>query len=110
MKKTLYLLGIFAALSLPLLAGAQIPLPGGNPSQVGGVIQNIIDFVTNFIFIVAVGFIIYAAYLYLTSSGEQEKVTEARKVITYAIVAIIIAFLARSIISFIANSILHTTV
>lgn len=39
--------------------------------------------------------ILIAAYEYLTSAGDPEKVSKATKIITYAVVAIVVAFLAR---------------
>lgn len=44
--------------------------------------------------VVTVAFIVYAAYLYLTSQGDVEKVKTANRVILYAVVAVAVALLA----------------
>lgn len=58
-------------------------------------------YVTNWIFyiiLVAVMImILYAAFLFLTSSGSPEKAGKATKVITYAIIGMVIGLLARAI-------------
>lgn len=58
-------------------------------------------YVTNWIFyiilIVVMVMILYAAFLFLTSSGSPEKASKATKVITYAIIGMVIGLLARAI-------------
>lgn len=60
-----------------------------------------VHYVINWIFyiiIIAVGImILYAAFLYLTSQGDPEKPQKANKLITYAIIGLVIALLARAI-------------
>jgi len=41
-------------------------------------------------------FVLWAAWLYLKSEGEAEKVKEATKTLTYAAIAVVIALVARS--------------
>lgn len=43
----------------------------------------------------SVVFVMIAAYKYLTSSGDEQKVSSATKTITFAAVAIVVALLAR---------------
>ncbi len=38
--------------------------------------------------------LLYAAFLYVTSEGEQEKINTAKKIIIYAVIALIVAALA----------------
>lgn len=53
-------------------------------------------FTTMFIFLVTIASftLLYAAFLYVTSEGEQEKINQAKKIIIYAVVALIVAALA----------------
>ena len=44
---------------------------------------------------VSIIMVIWAAYLYVTSEGDAEKPSQARKMVLYAAVGIIIALLAR---------------
>ncbi len=58
-------------------------------------------YVTNWVFyvilIAVMIMILYAAFLFLTSSGSPEKAGKATKVITYAIIGMVIGLLARAI-------------
>ena len=46
--------------------------------------------------VLSVIFVLYAAYLYLTSGGDAEKVTKATKTLTFTAVAIVVALVARA--------------
>lgn len=48
--------------------------------------------------VLGVIFVIYAAFLYLTSGGDEGKVGKAKSYIIYAIIAIIVGVLAKTII------------
>ncbi|HQO27725.1 MAG TPA: hypothetical protein PKX21_01550 [Candidatus Pacearchaeota archaeon] len=60
-----------------------------------------VQYVTNWIFyiiMIVVGImILYAAFIYLTSQGNPEGPQKANKLITYAIIGLVIALLARAI-------------
>jgi uncharacterized RDD family membrane protein YckC len=55
--------------------------------------------------VLAVLFIIMAAFSYMTSGGDEEKVAGAHKKVIYAVVAIAVAFLAQGV-SFVVASLL----
>lgn len=98
MKKVL--IGL-AAVMLPLMVFAQPPLPQG-PQTYGAVIT-IINTVGQWLFgillALAVIFLVYAAFLYLTAAGDDKKIDQAKKIILYAVIAIIVAVLARGIVA-----------
>lgn len=60
-----------------------------------------IDFFIYFSVFVAVVLIVVAGYMFITSAGNPEKVQRAQKVITGAIVGMVIVFLARMIVGFV---------
>jgi hypothetical protein len=90
-------------LMLPLLAmGQSVPYqqPGSNIQDVNGLlraIDTLIGWIFTFLLILAVIFVLYAAFLYLTAGGDAEKVGRANHIILYAAVAIAVAVLSRSI-------------
>ncbi len=104
-------LTVFAAqLLLVASANAQSQLPGLAPTQVG----NVPGFVTYvmcqiayvmFLLLIplSVVFVLIAAYEYLTSGGDENKVSDATKKITYAAVAITVALLAKAFPYVVAN-------
>ena len=57
--------------------------------------------------ILTVVFVLIAAYLYLTSGGDAEKVKKATKLLTFAAVAVVVALIARGF-PFIISSIFLT--
>ncbi len=96
---------VISVISLLLLGNVAIgqvtTIPGitpiSNVTTVGGlvdVIRNIVRWVYIIFFILAVMFIIFAAFSYLTAGGDPEQVGKAKSRIIYAAVAIAVALLA----------------
>ncbi len=56
--------------------------------------------------LLVVGILIYAGVMFATAAGDDGKIQKAQKTATYAIVGLIIAFLAGLIVRFILNNIL----
>ena len=102
------ILSVLIALT-PIIASAQggiTPVPVAAESQsLLAIIERVISFAFGFLLVIAALFIVYAAYLYLTSGGSEDGIKSARNYIIYAVIAIAIAFLAR-IIPFIARQVL----
>jgi len=114
MKKVVNLVKEFgisaAALALPLLASAQnIPnptppsqttVPQGTISSLSGVLQSlctVFGWAFYFLIVLAVIFVIIAAFKYLTAAGDPEKVKSAGSTLLYAAIAIGVALLARAV-------------
>ena len=74
--------------------------PQSDISSIGGIFC-VIDDVFDILFWLLIAFstvmIVVAAYKYLTSAGNSEKVSEATRTIIYAAVAVAVALLAREI-------------
>jgi len=90
---SLLLLGNVAVGQVANIPGVQ---PVG-PTTVGGlvdVIRNVVKWVYIIFFVIAVLFILFAAFSYLTAGGDPEKVGKAKSQIIYAAVAIAVALLA----------------
>ena len=108
MKKILIvlLLLVVSFVAIPGLAGAVAdpsdPGAFGPPSEYTEV-WDAIDYVINWLFwlliIAATIMIILAAFTFLTSAGEAEKVTRARNMIVYALLALVVAFMARALVN-----------
>lgn len=99
MKKLANKIVTAAMTALPVIGLAQVGYTGPqtNIRDVSGVV-NLIGKITNtasvIFFAIAVLFIIWAAYLYLTAGGDEEKFKKAKTNLLYAIIAIVIALLA----------------
>ena len=64
-----------------------------------------INFFTGFAALVAVILIIVAGYMFITSSGEADKVERAGKTMTGAVVGLIIVFIARVLVEFLIEAV-----
>ena len=98
------------ALVLPAMAFAQnVPVPvapttanvpQGNINSLQSVLQllcTVFAWAFYFLIVLAVIFIIVAAFKYLTAAGDPEKVKSAGTMLIYTVVAIVVALLARAI-------------
>ncbi|MBN2197797.1 hypothetical protein JW698_01200 [Candidatus Wolfebacteria bacterium] len=108
-------IGVLGLSSVALGQAPEANIPGVSnkyvgPSTVGGIVEiirNVVRWVYILFFILAVLFILFAAFTYLTAGGDTEKVEKAKNQIIYAAVAIAVALLAVGfeiiIRSFLAN-------
>lgn len=91
---------VVASLVLPVMAGAVVEFPTPQPFGIEDVLA-ILTLLTGWIFsvflIVAVIFILIAAFRYLLAGGDSTKVYEASKMVIYAAIAIAVAILAASV-------------
>lgn len=69
--------------------------------NVGGTAQNIINVVVAVLGIAAVVFVIIGAVQYMTSQGDPGKTKKARDTILYAILGVVLAGLAFTIVNFV---------
>jgi len=56
--------------------------------------------------LVAVAMIVYAGFLFITASGDPEKIQKGSGALTAAVVGLVIVFLARTIVLFLLDNIL----
>ena len=76
----------------------------GNPTdKVNTLITQIINIFSVIVGIVAVIFIIYGGFKYITSGGDSGNVTGAKNTILYAIIGLIIVALAQFIVRFVLS-------
>ena len=106
--KLIKLIGLVIALTA-LVSPALISATNGAPT-VFTTGQGLLDFISkivNWMFailmIVAVVFLIFAAFSFLTAAGDPEKIGKAKTQLIYAIVAIGVAVLARGIVFVVQN-------
>jgi len=106
-KKSLLLLTLIFVF-LPLFYGQAQPPPGSFPNPITatsftGLAEKIITWIINIGISVAVIMIIYSALLFMTSAGNEEKVSKARKALTWSIIGLAILISSRAFIVLIKN-------
>jgi hypothetical protein len=68
-------------------------------------VKDILNYFLTFLGLIAVAFIIYAGILMVTAGGEEDQVGKGKKIITWALVGIIIIVLSWTIVNWVANSV-----
>lgn len=81
----------------------------GQSTNLKDIIANVINIVLGFLGIIAVIIIIYAGFKWMTAGGNEETVTEARRMILQAVVGLVIIFMAWIISSFVINQLKEVT-
>ncbi len=76
-----------------------------NPTTLWGIALVGVEILLRIAAMVAIGYIIYAGFQYMTSNGEPEKTKNAKNTIINALVGLVIAIVATTLVSFIGNSI-----
>lgn len=82
--------------------------PNAGPDYIVALINTVANWMFTILLITAVCFIVWAAYNYLTGTGEAEKVTAAHRALLYAAVAIVVAMLSRGFVYIIRNTVAGT--
>jgi uncharacterized membrane protein len=104
MFKKIAPLALMAAL-LPNVANAQ-QAPPTTVTDFGDIV-NIIEraaaWLYTLILAIAVVMLLYAAFLYLTAAGNDERIGKAKSIILYVVIAIIVAVVANGLISIVQS-------
>ena len=109
--------------AVPALVNAAVPSPVGTnyglddfgdvglgqEDDLKTIAANIINIVLGFLGIVAVVIIIFSGFKWMTAAGNEEQVTEARKMLLQAVAGLAIVFLAWGITSFVLNQLKDAT-
>ena len=107
--KTLLIFGLFIGIVVIGASGAvaktiTIPNPlGSGGKDIPTLINTIATWLLGIGSTIAVIIVIWAAFLFMTSGGNQVKVTTARKTLWYAIIGLAILLLAKGVTSIIQN-------
>ena len=97
--------------------GLLVDAPNGNcdiknPADAGGlsafiwkIVLNVIQMVLNLIGYLAVGFIIFGGFKYMTSAGSADGMVKARKTIMNAVIGLVLSIFSIGIVNVIAGAI-----
>lgn len=105
--------GVFAvvagasASALTLQEGAQAAQCNGCPSNLfgdTGVFRQVTNVILYIVGIIAVIMLIIGGIKYVVSGGDSKKVTDAKNTVLYAIIGLVICFLAFAIVNFVISS------
>lgn len=69
-------------------------------------VQQVLTWILGFAIVVAVVVIIVAGYMYITAAGDEAKIKKATTTLTWAIVGLIVAFVAMLLVQFVMTNFL----
>lgn len=102
-------LGLFVALPVfaqaPDLGLGFATATGLTTTDVRTLVGNIIKGFLGLLGLVAVGLLIYAGFLWMTSKGEEEQVTKAKRIILNAVIGLVIIIASYAIVAFIFRAV-----
>jgi len=102
------IVGLIVALGIPLIAAPPaFAATGGDVSQVESFIQNVIKVIASLAGLIATGFFVAGGFTYITSSGNPEKLDQAKKTLIYSAIGLAIvvaAFVLANIVTSLATS------
>jgi len=102
MKKIILPLFLFSFLLVPALVAGQEP--GEAPvyvetiDDVIRIVERGANWLLGLVVVIAVVMIMYAGLKWMTAGGEEEKMSEARRVLTWALTGVGVALLARGLV------------
>jgi|SRR3989339_860885 len=116
MKKTLIIASIismFALSVMPALA-LNVGLEYGTYTGLGTKdlregIMAIVNVLLGFLGIIAIIIILYGGFVWMTAGGNEEKVSQAKKIITAGIIGLVIIFVSFAIASFVITQLISAT-
>jgi len=105
MKKVIPGLVLATLLAIPLIGLAQptIPAVPTTENAVWDTLNTIVNWLFAILIVGAALVIAFSAYLFLTAAGDPEKTSKARNYIMYALIAVVVAFLAKAIVVLVGN-------
>ena len=109
--------GTVSAALLPFAAHAQTATTfsiesldvGLGTADLKTTVVNIIRWVLGFMTLLAVVFIIYGGFMWLTAGGSEDRVEKAKQIITAAVIGLIVILLAWAIVIFVARTTANVT-
>lgn len=106
----LYLASATFAQESESIWGQWLPTSPTKEQSLPALVQTVLTWLLSFAIIVAVVVIIVAGYMYITAAGDEAKIKKATTTLTWAIVGLIVAFVAMLLVRFVMTSFLESTI
>ena len=107
---------LFALTVLPTLAltGSELGLDYGTYTGLGTKdlkegVMTIVKYLFGFLGIIAILLMLYAGFIWMTAAGNEEKVSQAKKIMSAAIIGLVIIFISYAIAAFVVNQLITAT-
>ncbi len=94
----------------PALIPVPAGLPGDSATTASGTILRYTNIALSLVGIIAVAFLIYGGFRYITSAGNEEAAEGGKKIITNAIIGLVVIIFSYVIVTVIVNALARQTV
>lgn len=101
---------VFAFLFFPIVVSAA-DLGLGNAGGIGlqgnltGIIANVIKVALGLVGVLALAYIVYGGFLYISAAGDAKQIDKAKTVIIYAVIGIIVIGISYALVQFVIGAI-----
>ncbi len=105
---TVFTLTAGKAMALTVQEGAEAARADGMPAELvgmNGVLNQFTNIALYVIGFISVVMLIWGGLRYIISGGDSKKITDAKNTILYALIGLVVAFLAYAIVNFVLNAI-----
>jgi hypothetical protein len=102
-------------LALPAVASAAVTIEnvGGSlglgSADLKQTVLNIVTFVLGLLGLIAVIMILYGGFIWLTAGGNEDKVSSAKRIISSAIIGLVVILISWAIVNFVVRSTVNVT-
>ena len=103
----LKIVGLIVALGMPILLSPPVFAAGGDISQVESFIRSVITTIAGLAGLIATGFLVYGGLIYITSSGNPERLDGAKRTLFFSAMGLAIvigAFVLSNIVTTLATN------
>ncbi|MFA5135146.1 MAG: hypothetical protein WC505_05195 [Patescibacteria group bacterium] len=108
-KKFFVAVLVIGMIALPLSAAAQVEVGeygtsfGLGTADLESTVISIVQWALGFLGLIAVIFILYGGFTWMTAGGNEDKISTAKKIITAAVIGLIVILLAWAIVTFVVG-------
>lgn len=71
-------------------------------------IMMIINYVLAIVGVVALAYIVYGGFLYITSNGDSSQVDKAKNIVIYAVIGIVVIGVAAALVNFVVGAVVQS--
>ena len=80
--------------------------PAGVPTDFDSAVLNLTNWILGFVAMIAVLAIVWGGVMYIASAGDETKATTGKRVVTYALIGLVIAGIAYALVNVIVTVVL----
>lgn len=97
---------MFEIIKILAIANSENDVPGLLSGNVNDLILSIVTYAIGIAGLVAIVFIVYGGFQYITAAGNDESASKGAKTITYAVIGLLLVFASYAIVNSIFTNVL----